>query len=321
MVNVIGLGYIGLPTALMMATHGVEVVGTDYNEELVATLNAGHTTFKEEGLDELFVDALKSGIKFTTEYQVCDTYIVSVPTPYDKLDKKIDPCYVIAACKTVLEVAPKGAVLVIESTISPNTVDRFVRPLLIEAEREDVKLVHAPERIIPGNMVYELLHNNRTIGADDPEVGEEVAKIYATFCQGEISVTDIRTNAGMPEYVLHRAHEVMAERGIKDASKVGIYGLTYKEDVDDVRESPTLQMLDSMEEHLCGGAVKVYDPWVERDEVPGQVHSMEEFLDGLEMVIVMVGHSQIKGKPEVFGDRILIDPRNVCGDGENVYKL
>lgn len=321
MVNVIGLGYIGLPTALMMATHGVEVVGTDYNEELVATLNAGHTTFKEEGLDELFVDALKSGIKFTTEYQVCDTYIVSVPTPYDKLDKKIDPCYVIAACKTVLEVAPKGAVLVIESTISPNTVDRFVRPLLIEAEREDVKLVHAPERIIPGNMVYELLHNNRTIGADDPEVGEEVAKIYATFCQGEISVTDIRTaemtkvventfrainiafsnelakicriggmdvaevirisnkhprvnilqpgpgvgghcipvdpwflvgdypetanfirlalqtNAGMPEYVLHRAHEVMAERGIKDASKVGIYGLTYKEDVDDVRES------------------------------------------------------------------------------------
>lgn len=80
-------------------------------------------------------------------------------------------------------------------------------------------------------------------------------------------------------------------------------------------------MLDSMEEHLCGGAVKVYDPWVERDEVPGQVHSMEEFLDGLEMVIVMVGHSQIKGKPEVFGDRILIDPRNVCGDGENVYKL
>lgn len=150
MVNVIGLGYIGLPTALMMATHGVEVVGTDYNEELVATLNAGHTTFKEEGLDELFADALKSGIKFTTEYQVCDTYIVSVPTPYDKLDKKIDPCYVIAACKTVLEVAPKGAVLVIESTISPNTVDRFVRPLLIEAEREDVKLVHAPERIIPG---------------------------------------------------------------------------------------------------------------------------------------------------------------------------
>lgn len=69
MVNVIGLGYIGLPTALMMAAHGVEVIGTDYNKELVNTLNAGHTTFKEDGLDDLFQKALKAGVKFTTEYQ------------------------------------------------------------------------------------------------------------------------------------------------------------------------------------------------------------------------------------------------------------
>ena len=405
MVNVIGLGYIGLPTALMMAAHGVEVVGTDYNAQLVATLNAGRTTFKEEGLDELFAAALKAGVKFTTEYQECDTYIVSVPTPYDKIDKKIDPSYVVAACKTVLEVAPQGAILVVESTISPNTIDRFVRPLLEGAGREDVALVHAPERIIPGNMVYELVHNNRTIGADDPAVGEKVAKLYASFCKGEISVTDIRTaemtkvventfravniafanelakicriggmdvaevirisnkhprvniltpgpgvgghcipvdpwflvgdypetanfirlalqtNAAMPEYVLKRTHEVMRAHGISDPSKVGIYGLTYKEDVDDIRESPTLQMIESMDEHLCEGAVKVYDPWVERDEVPNQVHSMEEFLDGLELVIVMVGHSQVKGSPEVFGNRILIDPRNIMGNGENVYKL
>jgi UDP-N-acetyl-D-mannosaminuronic acid dehydrogenase len=107
MINVIGLGYIGLPTALMMASHGVEVVGTDYNAELVATLNAGKTTFKEEGLDELFAEAVASGIKFTTEYQVTDTYIVSVPTPYDKFSKKVDPCYVIAAVKEVMRVCPK----------------------------------------------------------------------------------------------------------------------------------------------------------------------------------------------------------------------
>lgn len=405
MVNVIGLGYIGLPTALMLASHGVEVVGTDYNEELVSILNAGRTTFKEEGLDDLFAAALEAGIHFTTEYQVCDTYIVSVPTPYDKVDKKIDPCYVVAATRSVLEVAPEGAVVVIESTVSPNTIDRFVRPVVEEAGRADVKLVHAPERIIPGNMVSELLHNNRTIGADDPEVAECVAGLYASFCQGEIALTDIRTaemtkvventfravniafsnelakicriggmdvseviriankhprvnilqpgpgvgghcipvdpwflvgdypetanfirlalqtNASMPEYVLRRTREVMAECGISNTSRVGIYGLTYKEDVDDVRESPTLQMLESMDEHLCAGSVKVYDPWVEHDEVPGQVHSMEEFLDGLEAVIVMVGHSQIKGKPEAFGDRVIIDPRDVMGDGENVYKL
>ena len=186
MINVIGLGYIGLPTALMMAAHGLEVVGTDYNEELVETLNAGRTTFKEDGLDRLFADAVEAGVRFMTEYQSCGTYIVSVPTPYDKLDKRIDPCYVVAACETVLEVAPEGSVLVVESTVSPGTIDRFVRPLLAEAGREDVKLVHAPERIIPGNMVHELLHNNRTIGADDPEVGQAVARVYASFCQGEI---------------------------------------------------------------------------------------------------------------------------------------
>ena len=202
MVNVIGLGYIGLPTALMMASHGVKVVGTDYDEKLVATLNAGKTTFKEEGLDELFASALKAGITFTTEYQSCDTYIVSVPTPYDKIDKKIDPSYVVAASKTVLDVAPQGATLVVESTISPNTIDRFVRPLLEEAGRQDISLVHAPERIIPGNMVYELVHNNRTIGADDYEVGKRVASLYASFCEGEISVTDIRT-AEMTKVVIN----------------------------------------------------------------------------------------------------------------------
>ena len=121
MVNVIGLGYIGLPTALMMASHGVEVVGTDYNKQLVDTLNAGHTTFKEKGLDELFKAALDSGVKFTTEYQVTDTYIVSVPTPYDKFSKKIDAVYVINAVKEVMRVCPKGATVVIESTVSPGT--------------------------------------------------------------------------------------------------------------------------------------------------------------------------------------------------------
>ena len=405
MVNVIGLGYIGLPTALMMASHGVEVVGTDCNSELVATLNSGRTTFKEKGLDDLFEKAVSSGVVFTTEYQACDTYIVSVPTPYDKVNKKIDPSYVIEACRIVLGVAPKQATLVVESTISPNTIDRFVRPLLAEAGRMDISLVHAPERIIPGNMVYELVHNNRTIGADDSVVGGRVAKLYSSFCKGEISVTDIRTaemtkvventfravniafanelakvcrvggmdvyeviriankhprvsilqpgpgvgghcipvdpwflvgdypetanfvrlalqtNASMPEYVLHRAREAMDKCGITDPSRIGVYGLTYKEDVDDVRESPTLQLLEAQAEHLGGSLMRVFDPWVEADVVPNQVHTFTEFLDGIDMVIVMVGHSQINGHPEMFGERIIVDPRNVMGDGPNVYKL
>ena len=405
MVNVIGLGYIGLPTALMMASHGVEVVGTDYNPDIVATLNAGGTTFKEEGLDELFNAAIRGGIAFSTSYQPCDMYIVSVPTPYNKVSKQIDPSYVVSAVRSVLEVALNNAIIVIESTISPNTIDRFIRTVLSESGREDIALAHAPERIIPGNMVYELLHNNRTIGADDPEIGERVKAVYSSFCMGEIAVTDIRTaemtkvventyrdiniafanelakicrvggmdvheviriankhprvnilspgpgvgghcisvdpwflvgdypetanfirlarqtNDSMPDYVMERALDVMRENGIDSPSKVGIYGLTYKEDVDDVRESPTLQMLESMERHLVADPCRVYDPWVERDIVPNQVHSLDEFLDGLEMVVVMVGHSQIKGKPDIFGDRILLDTRNVLGKGENIRKL
>ncbi|WP_432648117.1 3-hydroxyacyl-CoA dehydrogenase NAD-binding domain-containing protein, partial [Mitsuokella sp.] len=169
MVNVIGLGYIGLPTALMLASHGVEVVGTDYNKALVETLQHGKTTFKEKGLDELFQKAVQDGITFTTEYQKTDMYIVSVPTPYDKFSKKIDPVYVVRAVETVLSICPKHATVVIESTVSPGTIEKYVRPLIAAAGREqdELHLVHAPERIIPGNMVYELLHNNRTIGADD----------------------------------------------------------------------------------------------------------------------------------------------------------
>lgn len=196
MINVVGLGYIGLPTALMFASHGVEVVGTDYNKALVDTLMEGKTTFEEDGLDELFQEAVRKGIRFSHEYQKTDVYIVAVPTPYDKTSKKVDASFVAGAVENVMEVCPKGATVVIESTVSPGTIDKYVRPV-IEAKGfvigEDIHLAHAPERIIPGNMVYELKHNSRTIGADSREIGEMIKSLYASFCEGEIVVTDIRT--------------------------------------------------------------------------------------------------------------------------------
>lgn len=126
------------------------------NKDLVAQLNAGKTTFKEKGLDELFDAARAYGVQFTTEYQVTDTYIISVPTPYNKFSKKVDASYVIEALKDVMQVCPKGATIVIESTISPGTIDRYVRPVVEAGGFEigkEIHLVHAPERIIPGNMV------------------------------------------------------------------------------------------------------------------------------------------------------------------------
>lgn len=406
MVNVIGLGYIGLPTALMMASHGVEVVGTDYNKELVATLNAGKTTFKEKGLDELFKSAVDAGVKFTTEYQRTDTYIVSVPTPYDKFSKKVDACYVVAALNDVMKVCPKGATVVIESTISPGTIDKYVRPIIEENDfilGKDLNLVHAPERIIPGNMVYELLHNNRTIGADDKAVGEKVKELYASFCQGEIVVTDIRTaemtkvventfravniafanelakicrhdnmdvyeiikicnmhprvnilqpgpgvgghcisvdpwflvgdypslakvidesmktNDGMPDFVLNRIYEIMKEKGLPDVSRVGLYGLTYKENVDDMRESPTLQLLESQERHLAPG-LKVYDPFITKNVVKNQYHDLDAFLSDIDMIVIMVKHNEIREKMDKLEGKIVLDCHNII-ELPNVYHI
>lgn len=394
MINVIGLGYIGLPTALMLASHGIEIIGTDYNQELVATLNAGKTTFKESGLDELFSGAVKMGIKFTTEYQITDTYIISVPTPYDKFNKKVDAIYVIAAIKDVIKVALQGATVIIESTISPGTIDKFVRSEIVAAKREDLNLVHAPERIIPGNMIYELLHNNRTIGADDKSIGEKVKRIYASFCKGEIVVTDIRTaemskvventfravniafanelakicrhahmdvyeiikicnmhprvnilqpgpgvgghcisvdpwflvgdypsiarvidesmktNDGMPDFVLNRIYQIMKEKGLTDTSKVGLYGLTYKENVDDIRESPAIQLLTSQRHHLAA-PLRCYDPLIAKDVVPNQVHDLDEFLENCDFVVIMVKHNEIKENVDKLRGKIILDCHNI----------
>ncbi len=407
MINVVGLGYIGLPTALMFASHGVEVVGTDYNKALVDTLIAGKTTFEEDGLDELFQEAVRKGIRFSHEYQKTDVYIVAVPTPYDKASKKVDASYVAAAVENVMEVCPKGATVVIESTVSPGTIDKYVRPV-VEAKGfvigRDIHLAHAPERIIPGNMVYELKHNSRTIGADSREIGEKIKNLYASFCEGEIVVTDIRTaemtkvventfrdiniafanelakicrsdnmdvyeiiriankhprvnilspgpgvgghcisvdpwflvgdypglaniilaarkiNDSMPDFVLERIHNIMKEKGMTDVGRVGLYGLTYKENVDDVRESPTLQMLESMERHLCGGQIKVYDPFVTKDMVPNQYHDLDAFLADVDFVVLLVGHDEIKENMDKLKGKVVLDTRHICFlDG--VYRL
>lgn len=399
MVNVIGLGYIGLPTALMLASHGVEVVGTDYNSAVVERLNRGEVTFQEKGLEELFADAVKKGICFSAEYQCTDTYIVSVPTPYNEETKQVDPVYIISAVKEILRVCPVGAVVIIESTVSPGTIDRYVRPLLVKSDKS-LCLAHAPERIIPGNMIFELEHNSRTIGADDTTVGEKIRQMYASFCKGNIVLTDIRTaemtkvientyravniafanellmlcrqegmdvneiiricnmhprvnilspgpgvgghcipvdpwflvgdfpqhtplihkalqiNENMPRFVLSRIENLMQEHKISDFSKVGLYGLTYKEDVDDLRESPTLQLLKLLDEK--GLSCKLYDPMVSRFDHP-LCESMEEFLKGTELVVLMVGHSHIKAQPELLSDKLVLDTRRVLSGTNIVY--
>lgn len=406
MINVIGLGYIGLPTALMMAANGLEVVGTDYNPNIVRSLNDGIIPFQEEGITELFNQAKAHGIRFSSDYQSTDVYIVAVPTPFIKMSKKLDPSYVIQAIKNLLDHCPKGATIVIESTISPGTIDRHIRPILTERGLvigQDIHLVHAPERIIPGNMIYELEHNSRTIGAEDPLIGEKIKAIYSTFCKGKIVLTSIKTaemtkvventfrdiniafanelakicryddmdvyevirianmhprvnilqpgpgvgghcisvdpwflvgdypglaniilaarkiNDSMPEFVLERIHDIMREKGLSDYSRVGVYGLTYKENVDDTRESPTLQMFEAMNTHLAP-SLKCYDPMVKRDIVPNQYHDLDAFLNDVDLVILMVSHKEILDQMDKLTGKLVFDTKNICFL-EGTYKL
>ncbi len=406
MINVIGLGYIGLPTALMFAKKGVEVTGTDYNDELLNTLCDGKLTFEEKGLDELFAEALSNGIKFTNEYIKTDTYIIAVPTPYQKNTKKLDSKYLISAVNSVLEVCEKGSIVIIESTISPGSIDKIIRPEIVKhgfVIGSDVHLVHAPERIIPGNMIHELEYNSRTIGCDDMEIGSRVKEMYSLFCKSDVIVTDIRTaemskvventfrdiniafanelvqicradnmdvyeiirtanmhprvnilapgpgvgghcisvdpwflvgdypdltnliltarkiNDSMPRHVLRRIRDIMRDHNIKDISKIGLYGLTYKEDVDDIRESPTLQLLEKMEEHLATG-VKVFDPFIKERIVEHQFMNFDDFINEIDIIVVMVAHTHIRENLNVIESKHILDTKNIC-NYSHTYKL
>lgn len=401
-VNVIGLGYIGLPTAMMMATYGINVIGTDINDQLVNTLNSGSMTFEEHGIDELFQNAVKSGIKFTTQYQNAHIYIVSVPTPYEKLNKQIKPCYVMKSIEMILEVCEKGTIIVVESTVSPGTIDKYIRPLIDEKGFHigtDIHLAHAPERIIPGNMIYELEYNSRTIGADSKEIGEKIKDLYSSFCKAEIEITDIRTaemtkvventyrdiniafanellkichssgmdvneiiriankhprvnilspgpgvgghcisvdpwflvgdypeltrmirlaretNDSMPGYVLERLSETMKNNEKYNFKKVGFYGITYKENVDDTRESPTLQLLEKMESYLAD-APKTFDPWVSGTIVANQYHDFDKFLCDIDVLVVMVHHAHLDNNLNKIRNKLIFDTRNCNLDWE-----
>ena len=405
--NIIGLGYIGLPTTLIFAASGMRVVGTDLNENLVDTLNNGELTFDEEGLEGVFKEALKNNVKFSTEYEHTDKYIITVPTPYIKDNKKIDARYVVAATKKVLEVCEEGTILVIESTISPGTIDSFIRPIIEEKGfiiGEDIHIVHAPERIIPGKMISELKNNSRTIGADSYEIANEVKSWYESFCNGEIVLTDIKTaemskvventfrdiniafanelakmcnregmdvyeliriankhprvnilqpgpgvgghcisvdpwflvgdypdivnvvlgarevNDGMPQYVFERIHEIMKVNKIKDYSKVGLYGITYKENVDDMRESPTLQLLDICEKYNIDN-INMYDPLIKEKKFNNQCSSLNEFINETELIVVLVSHSEIIEKQELLKDKIIYDTKNIINFGKIIYKI
>lgn len=195
-VCVIGLGYIGLPTAAVFATHGYHVIGVDTNQDVVQRVTAGDTNIKEPGLRTLVGAAVNSrNLAAASAVPEADVFIIAVPTPIGA-DHRADLSYVLAASKAVAGRLSRGNLVVLESTVPPGTTEGSVRQILegsgLQVGR-DFMLAHCPERVLPGRILHELMQNDRIVGGVTPESAEAARGLYARVVEGRILVTDATT--------------------------------------------------------------------------------------------------------------------------------
>ncbi|SFK18393.1 UDP-N-acetyl-D-mannosaminuronic acid dehydrogenase [Halobacillus dabanensis] len=372
----IGLGYIGLPTSVMFAKYGVNVVGVDVSERVVESLNNGKIHIEEPGLQETLTEVVEAG-KFSASLQPekADAFIIAVPTPNnDDEHKSCDLTYVKDAVKNILPFVEKGNVLIVESTIEPRTMDDHIKPLVEEAGfivGEDIFLVHCPERVLPGQIMHELIYNNRIVGGITEACTEAGAEVYETFVEGEIIKTQAKTaemsklmentyrdvnialaneltkicdeleinaldvidmankhprvnlhtpgpgvgghclavdpyfivskapetaklidqaravNVSMPEFVIGNVHKLMKN---VDGKVVTVFGLAYKGNVDDIRESPAMEIYETLREQSTF-EVRAYDPHVDKAFVESDI---KEAVKGSDLILLLTDHNEFK---------------------------
>lgn len=189
------MGYIGLPTAAVAAHHGYQVVGVDINPSVVETVNQGKVHIVEPDLERIVREAVQSGsLRAETRPEGADAFFIVVPTPF-KQNHRADITYVEAATRSVIPCLRPGNLFVIESTSPVFTTERMAE--LIFSQRPELKgqiyIAYCPERVLPGNTLYELVHNDRVIGGIDPTSTDKAVKFYSTFVQGKLHRTNART--------------------------------------------------------------------------------------------------------------------------------
>lgn len=393
---VIGLGYIGLPTSAMFASHGHQVIGVDTNEEVVKALNRGEIIIREPYLDILVQAAVTSGnLKAYLEPQEADVFIVAVPTPITK-DKKADLSYVKSATESIMPYLRKGNIVILESTSPIGTTRELIVPILRKSGLkigEELYVGHSPERVLPGQILMELVNNNRIIGGINSESATQIRDIYITFVRGEMYLTsettaemcklmentfrDVnialanelaricekiginaweviklcnkhprvnihqpgpgvgghciavdpwfivekvpelskiielsrKTNDSMPQYVFDKIEKLL--RDINGTKKVTILGITYKSNIDDMRESPILQLIALLDEKNYD--ISVVDPYVNKYKY--LEHDINIACRNSNLVVLAVNHNEFKTlsfediKREMKGN-IFLDTRN-----------
>ena len=392
-ITVMGLGYIGLPTAITLAEAGFEVCGFDVNRKTIETLQGGHIHIVEPGLQEAFEKAVAHGhLHFSNELGKSDVFYIAVPTPFyqdETGSHKADLKYVESAGRMAGKVLEAPNLVILESTVPPHTTEMLARVLSEESgiDMDKIHVAHCPERVIPGNMMYELKNNDRIVGARTPEAAEMAASIYekvlekgvvhktddltAEMCKltentfrdvniayaNELSVIcdkmgiDVfeliklanchpRVNILTPgvgvgghciavdpwfiyEQFPQEAKVILAARErnenkprfvadkvvsslAKVTDTVGVLGLSYKPDVDDLRESPSIELCHILQ----GKGVNVIacEPFAKDSEVQGIPNvSFEEILQKADYLVITLGHTLFKDNKKLIAEKPYYD--------------
>lgn len=399
---VLGLGYIGLPTASTFATHGLQVVGVDINPQVISRLNNGELHIYEPGLRTLVQAALLSGnLVIKGEPEPADAFIIAVPTPFQE-NKKADLSYVISAVESIVPHLRSGSLVVLESTSPPRTTVDVVLPILEQSGLKagvDFGLAYTPERVLPGQILRELIENARVIGGIDRASAEAGQDLYAVFVRGEIILTDattaemvklmentyrdvniaianefarladhfgvniweaillanrhprvrilnpgpgvgghcisvdpwflveaapeisplIRTarqvNDGQPRFVANTLQRIT---GSLSGCKISALGLAYKPDVDDLRESPAIEICHLLAQQ--GAQVTAYEPYKPDFIQDGfrTVTTLPAALEGADVLLLLVGHTALRNlQPQVVAQ---LTPARVVVDCVNVWE-
>lgn len=227
-VCIIGQGYIGLPTAVLFADNGCEVVGVDINPNIISSLNSCELHIEEPGLKEKLELAINNKrYSASLNPQKSDVFIITVPTPNNIEDLSCDLSYVISACESIIPCLEKGNTVIIESTIAPMSTNKIIKPIFEKTGfkiGKDLYLAHCPERVLPGKIIEELINNDRIVGGITPQCSNKAAKVYETFVKGKIMKTEAKT-AEMSKCMENTFRDVniaLANELTKVCSKIGV---------------------------------------------------------------------------------------------------
>ncbi|WP_123621943.1 nucleotide sugar dehydrogenase [Halorubrum sp. CSM-61] len=258
-----GLGYIGLPTAAMLANSGHDVRGFDVDDDLVATLRDGDVDLNEPGLSEFVGSALDDGnLRIVDEVRPAEYHLVCVPTPFDEGNRRADLEYVRAASRAVRPVLREGDTVILESTVPPGATVSQMRPILEESglsADDEFGLAHCPETVLPGNIIAELRANDRIVGGVTPEATASSVALYESFVDGEIRATDGPTTAEFVKLIQNTARDVNIGLANEIARLAHDYGIDSREAIEMANGHPRVDILRPGPG--VGGHCLPIDPW------------------------------------------------------------